>query len=155
MKKPRYTCLSKAKASNSHKMWTEVSSSVPQKIIRGALFPEPSFVCLSKVPENKPHPGSPTGAPMERIAHLQSLLSHVFQIPHKNTTNNRNFHLLSKAPGKEHPSMFPKNGAPMETNSHFQSRTYDILLGPPKGALPQRETLRIQSPPSFIFQSPW
>jgi hypothetical protein len=28
-KEPRYVCLSKAKASHSHKMWTEVSFSVP------------------------------------------------------------------------------------------------------------------------------
>ena len=45
-----------------------------------ALFPEPS-ICLSKVLVNEPPPGSPTGAPMERVAHFQSLLSHVSPIP--------------------------------------------------------------------------
>ena len=29
-KEARYACLSEAKASHSHKMWTEVSSSIPQ-----------------------------------------------------------------------------------------------------------------------------
>jgi len=28
-KEPAYVCLSEAKASHSHRMWTEVSSSVP------------------------------------------------------------------------------------------------------------------------------
>jgi hypothetical protein len=40
--------------------------------MRDAPFPEPSYICLSKVPVNNP----PTGAPMERVVHLQSLLLH-------------------------------------------------------------------------------
>ena len=53
------------------------------KIIRDAPFPEPSFICFSKVPVNEPPPGSPEGAPMERVAHLQSLFFHGSQFPHK------------------------------------------------------------------------
>jgi hypothetical protein len=41
-------------------------------LIRDAPSLEPSFICLSKVPVNESPPGSPTGAPMERVAHFQS-----------------------------------------------------------------------------------
>jgi hypothetical protein len=37
-KEPRYVCLSGAKASHSHKMWTEVSSSVPHLLQMWLLF---------------------------------------------------------------------------------------------------------------------
>jgi hypothetical protein len=37
-------------------------------LIRDAPFPEPSFICLSKVPVNEPPPSSPTGSSMERVA---------------------------------------------------------------------------------------
>jgi hypothetical protein len=36
---------------------------------------------------------------------------HISQITHKNISKYRNFSLLSKALGKEHPSMFPKRRA--------------------------------------------
>jgi len=36
-KEPRYACLSEAKASHSHKMWTEVSYSVPHFLQMGSL----------------------------------------------------------------------------------------------------------------------
>jgi len=45
------------------------------------------------------------------------------QIPHKNCPKQRIFFLLSKALGEECPSMFPQNGAPTETDAHFQSLT--------------------------------
>ena len=37
-KEPRYVCLSDAKASHSHKMWSEVSSSVPHFLQVGLLL---------------------------------------------------------------------------------------------------------------------
>ena len=51
-----------------------------RNIIRDALFPEPSFTRLSKVPVNEPTLSSAAGAPMERVARFHSLLLHVFRI---------------------------------------------------------------------------
>ena len=50
--------------------------------------------------------------------------------------------------------MFPRNGAPMETNVHFQSLTYDILLGPPKGTLPPGSPHRAPSEKDALFPEP-
>jgi len=102
-------------------MWTDVSSSLPHKIMRDAPFPEPSCICLSKSP-SKPRPSRfPNRGPMERVARLHDLILHVSQFPHKHSPNKRKFSLLSLALGKECPSMFPKNGALMEADAHFQS----------------------------------
>jgi len=57
---------------------------------------------------NEPLPGSPT-APLWREMHVYR--------------DKEIFSLFSVAPGKEHPSMFPKCGAPMETDAHFQCLT--------------------------------
>ena len=53
---PRYACLSEAKASHSHKMWTEVSPSVPHFLQMGSLHSPLIFKCLLKVlcPVNRP-----------------------------------------------------------------------------------------------------
>ena len=59
---------------------------------------------------------------MERDTHLQGIL-HISQRPHKNSSNK-------KAPGKKHPSMFPKSGAPMEAGTHFWA-LLNIFLGSP------------------------
>ena len=48
-KEPRYVCLSEAKASHSHKMWTEVSSSVPHFLQVGLLLSPIIYKCLLKV----------------------------------------------------------------------------------------------------------
>jgi hypothetical protein len=48
-KEPRYVCLSEAKASHSHKMWTEVSSSVPHFLQMGLLLSPIIYKCLLKV----------------------------------------------------------------------------------------------------------
>jgi len=48
-KEPRYVCLSEAKASHSHKMWTEVSSSVPHFLQMGLLLNPIIYRCLLKV----------------------------------------------------------------------------------------------------------
>jgi len=48
-KEPRYTCLSEAKASHSHKMWTEVSSSVPHFLQVGLLLSPTIYKCLLKL----------------------------------------------------------------------------------------------------------
>jgi len=47
-KEPRYVYLSEAKASHSHKMWTEVSSSVPHFLQVGLLFSPIIYRCLLK-----------------------------------------------------------------------------------------------------------
>ena len=46
---PRYAWLSEAKVSHSHKMWTEVSSSVPNFIHMGSLHSPMICTCLLKV----------------------------------------------------------------------------------------------------------
>ena len=48
-KEPRYACLSEAKASHSHKMWTEVSSSVPHFLRMRSLHNPMICKCLFKV----------------------------------------------------------------------------------------------------------
>jgi len=48
-KKPRYVCLSEAKASHSHKMWTDVSSSVLHFLQMGLLLSPIIYKCLPKV----------------------------------------------------------------------------------------------------------
>jgi hypothetical protein len=52
---------------------------------------------------------------MERAARLQGL----FYILKFLTKISLNVSFLSKALGKERPSMFPKIGAPIETEAHF------------------------------------
>jgi hypothetical protein len=48
-KEPRYVCLSEAKSSHSHKMWTEVSSSVPHFLQVGLLLSPIIYKCLLRV----------------------------------------------------------------------------------------------------------
>ena len=48
-KEPRQACLSEAKASHSHKMWTEVSSSVPHFLHMGSLHSPIICKCLLTV----------------------------------------------------------------------------------------------------------
>ena len=48
-KGPRYVCLSEAKASHSHKMWTEVFSPVPYFLHVGLLLSPVIYKCLLKV----------------------------------------------------------------------------------------------------------
>ena len=47
-KEPRCACLSEAKASHSHKMWIEVSSSVPHFLQVGLLLSTIIYKCLLK-----------------------------------------------------------------------------------------------------------
>ena len=49
IKEPRYVCLSEAKASHSHKTWSEVSSSVPHFLQMGLLLSPIIYKCLLKV----------------------------------------------------------------------------------------------------------
>jgi hypothetical protein len=55
-KEPRYVCLSEANASRSHRMWTEVSFSVPHFLHMGSLHNPMMCKCLLKVlcPVNRP-----------------------------------------------------------------------------------------------------
>jgi len=47
--KPRYVYLSDAKASHSHKMWTEISSPIPHFLHVGLLLSPIIYRCLLKV----------------------------------------------------------------------------------------------------------
>jgi hypothetical protein len=49
MKEHRYVCLSEAEASHSHKLWTEVSLSVPHFLQVGLLLSPITYKCLLKV----------------------------------------------------------------------------------------------------------
>ena len=49
MKEPTYECLSEAKTSRSHKMWTEFSSSVLHFLQVGLLLRPIIYRCLLKV----------------------------------------------------------------------------------------------------------
>ena len=55
-KEPSYVCLSEAKSSHSHKMWPEVSSSVPHFLQVGLWLSPILYRCLLKVlcPVNRP-----------------------------------------------------------------------------------------------------
>jgi len=48
-KKPRYTCLSEAKASHSQRMWVEVSSSAPHLLHSGLSDSPITWRCLLRV----------------------------------------------------------------------------------------------------------
>ena len=48
-KEPRCECLSEAKVSHSHKMWTEVSSSVPHFLQMGLLLSTIIYRCFLRV----------------------------------------------------------------------------------------------------------
>jgi hypothetical protein len=48
-KEPRYACLSEAKSSHLHKMWPEVSSSVPHFLQMGLLLNPMTYRCLLRV----------------------------------------------------------------------------------------------------------
>ena len=48
-KEPRYVCLSEVKSSHSHKMWTEVSSSVPYFLQVGLLLSLITYKCILTV----------------------------------------------------------------------------------------------------------
>ena len=78
---------------------------------------------------------------------------HISKRPNKGSSNK-------KALRKKCPSMFPKSGAPMEADAHFQA-LLDITFGVPiKRVLPQWSLHGISckamphafSPPAFIFQ---
>jgi hypothetical protein len=60
---------------------------------------------------------------MERDACLQGLFYISLKFLIKIPLNKQIFSLLSKALGKERPSMFPRSEVPMETDAHFQSLT--------------------------------
>jgi hypothetical protein len=100
---------------------------------------------------------------MERVACFQSLLLHVSRIPYKIAADEkRNLTLLSKALGKELPPCYPQrdpygNRHPIPEPylahpSGFPAKEPSLQVPPME--LPQREMLRFQSPPSFIFQIP-
>jgi hypothetical protein len=69
--------------------------------------------------------------------------------------------LISKAIRKERPSMFPKSGAPMETDAHSRALLNLSFRVPSKRALPPGPAHGVPSvrdvpfvEPSFIFHSP-
>jgi len=75
---------------------------------------------LKKSPQMNPLQVLQQG-PLLRDLPVYMAFLHNYQIPHKNSPKYRNVSLLSKALGKERPSMFPKSGAPWKRP--FQSLT--------------------------------
>jgi hypothetical protein len=69
------------------------------------------FSFLSKIPEEEFPPGSPTGPLWREIPIYRAFcisLENLIKIP-----------LNKKALRKKRPSMFPRNGVPMEADAHF------------------------------------
>jgi hypothetical protein len=104
----------------------------------------------------KEHPRSSpaNGATMEKVAHLQSLLLHIFHSPqyrsplsrfpsqssHRDTRSiSRAFFYLSlKVPNKGAPSPSSPNGATMERDAHFQSLLLHASWSPQYRSPPSR-----------------
>ena len=78
---------------------------------------------LSKVPVHEPPPGFPTGPLWKQLPIYKAFFYMSLKFLIKISLNKDIFSFLSKAPGKELPPMFPKSGAPMETDAHFYSLT--------------------------------
>ena len=79
-KEPRYMYPSEAKVSHSHKMWAEISSSVPHFL--KSLCPlgpkkEHSYATLypQRVPASESPPGSPTGPLWRKISAYRAFLT--------------------------------------------------------------------------------
>jgi len=87
------------------------------------------FYFLSKIPANKPPPGSLTG-PLWR----ETAVHRAFCVPLENLIKNSS---NKKALGKKRSSMFPKSGAPMEADAHFRALLNVPFGVPSKGTLPQ------------------
>jgi len=82
------------------------------------------FLFLFKVPVKEPPPGSPTGPLWAELPVYKNFFFYIsLKFLIKISLNKETFPLLSNALGKKRPSMFPKSGAPMETEAHFQSLT--------------------------------
>jgi len=73
---------------------------------------------------------------MDRDARLQSIL-----------TYHLIYFFISKALGKERPYMFPKSGAPMETEAHSRAFLITSFGVPSRGTLPP-------NPPTHPMESP-
>ena len=104
---------------------------------------------LSKSPGKRIPSSFPNGAPMDRDTRLQCIFTYLLI-----------YFFISKALEKEGPSMFPKSGAPMETEAHSRA-LLNISFGvPSKGVLPPGPSHGIPSQrdapflePSFIHHS--
>jgi hypothetical protein len=83
--------------------------------------PDMNFLFFSKVPVNEPPPGSPTGLLWRQLPVYRAFFYISLKFIIKFPQIKKIFSLFSKALGKDRPSLFPKNGAPMETGAHFQS----------------------------------
>ena len=80
---------------------------------------------LSKSPSKQIPSRFPNRAPMERDTHLKGIFTSLLI-----------YLVISKALHKERPSMFPKSGAPMETDAHTRALLIISFRVPSKGALP-------------------
>ena len=91
------------------------------KILMSSGSKKYTFLFLSKVMANEHPPGSQRGPYGKRYPFTGPFcmsLESIIKIP-----QNKKIFFLSKALSKERPSMFLKNGVPMDTNAHFQSLT--------------------------------
>jgi len=118
---------------------------------------------FQKVLVNEPHPGSPVWAPMERVAHFQSLLLHVSRIPHKSYPDKKKFQPSLEGPRKKCPPCSPKWG-PYGNRRLFPephltypsgSPVKEPSLQVPLIELPQRERERysVSEPPIHLSKS--
>ena len=113
----------------------------------------------TNVPVKEAPPGSPTTAPMERVARFHRLLLHVSRIPHKISADKKKFHhSLERSVRPCSPKRgpygnrlpFPEPYLAYPSGSPVKEPSLQV----PLIELPQTEILRFQSSPSFIFQSP-
>jgi len=68
------------------------------------------FLFTPKIPVNEPPPGSPTGPLWRELPVYRYFFYISLKFLIKNFPEYRNFSLLSRAPGKERPSVFPQSG---------------------------------------------
>jgi hypothetical protein len=124
-------------------------------LIRDVPFPEPTFICLSKVPVNNPLPGSPNWGPYEE--------SCPFQEPSLICLSNFSAKVRLK---KTHPSLegprkgvsppvFSKMG-PLWKQTDISRALYSISSGvPSKGTLPTGSPHRASTKSDAPFPKPF
>ena len=132
-------------------------------IERDALFPEPSFICLSRVPsEQNPHQ-VPTGPLRRKLSISRTFFYASLGFPIKSSPDRKILPFSRRPWERSIPSMFPQKG-PLWINMiisrallNISFRVSSIAALPPGShtELPQRKMPHFQSPPSSVSQSLW
>jgi hypothetical protein len=153
-REPRCVCLSEAKASHSHRMWTEVSSTVPQhKLTTSSWFKKKEPECVFKKKCSKssirvaPLHVLPTGS-LCSVSRANGLLIHFY---------------LSESPKRSPPTKCMENIHSPSTEPHADRRSMynGVRPGSPRGSfmtllsLPQcHAAFSIPSTLAWVDQSP-